>query len=501
VERLLAQVRSLVPQDRSLTLAEALAEPSPAAKKTLLDPKSAKYVRRWLDKRRHAYRDRRVSRVTKLLQEFQASEATFLSFLRSVLALRPSMVAAGASAEDLELVFGEISRAGEVHAQLVHLGSQAAGDTQASDPVSQRRFVAEFVLEPLLAVVRSYGTFFSNHWSRQAVLSRWNGEAILAKALNASGAGKAEELLGLVAARVQGYKSLVERLEILLEEERAPERRKDDQETSARVQALAAGIELECARLQAGVASALNWEQVRGLAQLHRLGDAWLAANPHRRFVTQERVRTMQGKKQYDDCLLLVFSDLLILVAGKGAAGVKPGVLHSFELSSTEVEDDTMMSWSEDGGKDDVAGGDSGARPANPLTESGRRPGLIGGFKVCFISNVCFFFLNSFTGTGSQGDCGGEQQQRQQRGKYCGHTRYGGNGASVAVVSSGVQRGQVARAVRGQDCARVAGGRDSGPEVQAPRVWPIHCFFGRARRRRGSGNHSPVRARAAQAHV
>jgi hypothetical protein len=173
VDRLLSTVRSLVPQDRNLTLAEALAEPSPAGKKSALDAKSVKYVRRWLDKRRHAYRDRRVSRVTKLLQEFHASEITFLSFLRSVIALRPAMVAAGASPEDVELVFGEISRAADVHAQLVHLGAQASGEAQViffsfcfffsfsnfspqnNDSVAQRRFVAEFVLEPLLAVVRS----------------------------------------------------------------------------------------------------------------------------------------------------------------------------------------------------------------------------------------------------------------------------------------------------------------------------------------------------------
>ncbi len=83
------------------------------------------------------------------------------------------------------------------------------------------------------------------------------------------------------------------------------------------MQGLAAGIGLECARLQASIAAALNAEQVRGLAALHRLGDGWLASNPHRLFVTQERLRAMLGKKQYDDCLLLVFSDLLVLVAGK----------------------------------------------------------------------------------------------------------------------------------------------------------------------------------------
>ncbi len=369
VDRLLAQVKALLPSDRSLTLAEALAEPSPAKKSNpLLDGKSQKVVRRWLEKRRHAYRDRRVTRVTKLLQEFQQSEAAYLGFLRGVLALRQGLLAAGAAAEDVELVFGEVGRAAEVHAQLVHLGAQAAGDGQMTDPVAQRRFVAEFVLEPLLAVVRSYGTFFSNYWSRQTLLSRWAADAGLAKVLNSSGgasgsAGRLEELLQLVALRVQGYKSLVERLEVLLEEERAPERRKDDQETSARVQGLAAGIALECARLQAGIAAGLNAEQVRALATVHKLGEAWLAGNPHRAFVTQERVRALNNRKQYDDCLLLVFSDVLVLVAGKGTAGAKPGVMAQFELSSSEVEDDSFLSWVDETGGDaaSAAAGAGGA--------------------------------------------------------------------------------------------------------------------------------------------
>jgi hypothetical protein len=34
-----------------------------------LDSKAQKYVRRYLEKRRHAYRDRRVTRASRLLQD------------------------------------------------------------------------------------------------------------------------------------------------------------------------------------------------------------------------------------------------------------------------------------------------------------------------------------------------------------------------------------------------------------------------------------------------
>ncbi len=76
----------------------------------------------------------------------------------------------------------------------------------------------------------------------------------------------------------------------------------------------------------------------------------------------------------------------------QGAAGVKPGVLQQFELASTELEDDTLLSWTEENGSKDEPALAESSRGPNPLSESGRRPGLIAGLKVCF---SCFPLLCS----------------------------------------------------------------------------------------------------------
>jgi hypothetical protein len=170
---------------------------------------------------------------------------------------------------------------------------------------------------------------------------------------------KLDDLLQLVGSRIQGYKALVERLEVLLEEERLPVGRdREDQQTSERIQILASSVTLSCARLQGSCAAALNGSQVRALAKLHNLGEAWVSSSPHRTFVAQERVRVRQAPKGLvlDECLLLVFSDVLVLTGrkSKGAGGAS-SVLAQLELTGTELEDDTLLSWSEDGEQGAVA--------------------------------------------------------------------------------------------------------------------------------------------------
>ncbi len=343
------QVTALLPADRGLSLAEALAEPSPAKVKATatLDSKAQKYVRRWLEKRRHAYRDRRVTRASKLMTDLALSEQQYVAVLTGWLAAKPALAAAGASADDLLLVLGEVEKAAAAHTQLAQLAAQAAA---VQEPAAQRRCAADFVLEPLVSVVGCYGTFFSNHWARSSVVEHWLADPAIARALQAAstagGGLKIDELLQTVAARVQAYKVLVERLEVLLEEERSPTGRdRADQETSERIQGLSASVALACARLQSGLMSALNGAQVRALAALYKLGDNWVASNPHRRFVTQERVRARAGPKSpiIDDCLLLVFSDMLVLAAGRKSK--KEGVLAQLELTATDLEDDSLQSW------------------------------------------------------------------------------------------------------------------------------------------------------------
>lgn len=106
----LQQVSDRIPGDRSaLTLAAALAESSPAKAKPL-DSKGQKMVRRWLDKRRHAYRERRATRVTKLLQDFHRSEIQYVDLLTQLDQIRSQLSQSGIAAEQIQIVFGGLRR-------------------------------------------------------------------------------------------------------------------------------------------------------------------------------------------------------------------------------------------------------------------------------------------------------------------------------------------------------------------------------------------------------
>jgi uncharacterized protein YjiS (DUF1127 family) len=120
------KVAALLPSDRSLSLAEALADASPSKPKAqaLLDAKAQKYVRRWLEKRRNVYRDRRISRVAKLLQDLTVSEQQYLSVLSAWIGAKSALATAGATPEEILLVLGEVERASTAHQQLVNLSSQ-----------------------------------------------------------------------------------------------------------------------------------------------------------------------------------------------------------------------------------------------------------------------------------------------------------------------------------------------------------------------------------------
>ncbi len=75
-----------------------MADPSPAKLRIAqpLDAKSEKAVRRFLDKRRHAYRERRTGRASKLLLDLLRAEEAYVATLEKIGAIRDAL---GASVE------------------------------------------------------------------------------------------------------------------------------------------------------------------------------------------------------------------------------------------------------------------------------------------------------------------------------------------------------------------------------------------------------------------
>ncbi len=82
------------------------------------------------------------------------------------------MSEATGSAADALIVFGETRLVLDAHSALVRVLRQATAATElTTDPIAQRAFVQQFVLEPLAAALPVYGSLVTNHYRRQALLA------------------------------------------------------------------------------------------------------------------------------------------------------------------------------------------------------------------------------------------------------------------------------------------------------------------------------------------